>query len=222
MNRISGKSCTVRRWRPEAVTRAFPHPVLRPQVLLMVLIYFLLNTGNYGFLFWLPSMFHSEKHLTDLAGILFAVPFVATGIGMVLISRHSDRKRERRGHVAGAMVWAGVFLSAAVLLSQYSFLLSFLCITVVGAGSFGALGPFWTIPSETLPRSVSGSAMGLINALGNLGGWFGPLLVGYLNNLTGNFVYGFAVLSTGFIVAAGLTLGLHSRRKASAELGSVG
>ncbi len=197
--------------------------LLRPQVLLMVLIYFLLNTGNYGFLFWLPSMFHSEKHLTDLVtGILFAVPFVATGIGMVLISRHSDRKRERRGHVAGAMVWAGVFLSAAVLLSQYSFLLSFLCITVVGAGSFGALGPFWTIPSETLPRSVSGSAMGLINALGNLGGWFGPLLVGYLNNLTGNFVYGFAVLSTGFIVAAGLTLGLHSRRKASAELGSVG
>jgi MFS family permease len=181
--------------------------LLRPQVFLMVLIYFLLVTGNYGFLFWLPSALHSEKRLSDLAtGILFAVPFVVTGIGMVLISRRSDRKHERRGHVAGGMVWAGVFLLGGVLLSPHGFLLSFICITFVGAGSFGVLGPFWAIPSETLPRSVSGPAMGLINALGNLGGFFGPLLVGYLNKVTGNFVYGFTALGVGFIAAAGLTL----------------
>ncbi len=192
----------------------FLRTLLCPQVLLMVLIYFLLNSGNYGFLFWLPSALHSEKHLTDfVTGILFAIPFVVTGAGMVLISRHSDRKRERRGHVAGSMVWAGVFLLGGVLLSQHSFLLSFLCIMVVGVGAFGALGPFWAIPSETLPRSVSGSAMGLINGLGCLGGYFGPLLVGYLDNLTGNFVYGFAALGAGFILAAGLTLLLPASRK---------
>jgi len=198
----------------------FLETLLRPQVLLLVLIYLLLNTGSYGFLFWLPSALHSEKHLSDfVTGILFAIPFVVTGIGMVLISRHSDRKHERRGHVAGSLVWAGVFLLAGVLLSQHSFLLSFLCITVVGAGSVGALGPFWAIPSETLPRSVSGSAMGLINALGCLGGYFGPLLVGYLNNLTGNFVYGFAALGAGFIAAAGLTLFLRTSRKVAPEAG---
>jgi len=80
------------------------------------------------------------------------------------------------------------------LLSPHSFALSFIAITVVGAGSFGALGPFWAIPSETLPQSVSGSAMGLINALGNLGGYFGPVIVGYLQKRTGNFEYGFAAL----------------------------
>ena len=189
----------------------FLETLLRPQVLLMVLIYFLLNSGSYGFLFWLPSVLHSEKHLSDfVVGILFAIPFVVTGAGMVVLSRHSDRKRERRGHVAASMGWAGVFLLAAVLLSPHSFWLSFACITMVGAGSFGALGPFWAIPSETLPRSVSGSAMGLVNALGNLGGYFGPLMVGYFDKVTGNFVYGFAILGVAFIASAGVTLLLRA------------
>lgn len=196
----------------------FLETLFRPQVLLMVLIYFLVNCGNYGFLFWLPSALHSEKRLSDfVVGILFAIPFVVTGIGMVLVSRHSDKTRERRGHVAWSMVWAGVFLLGGVLLSPHSFLLSFLCITVIGAGSFGLLGPFWAIPSETLPRSVSGSAMGLINALGNLGGYFGPLAVGYFNTVTGNFVYGFAVLGAAFLCAAGLTLLLHASHRAAPE-----
>lgn len=197
----------------------FLRTLLCPQVLLMILIYFLLATGSYGFLFWLPSELQSERSLTDfMTGILFAIPFVVTGIGMVLVSRHSDRTRERRGHVAGSVTWAGLFLLGGILLSQHSFLLSFLCITLVGAGAFGVLGPFWSIPSETLPRSVSGPAMGLINGLGNLGGWFGPLLVGYLDSLTGNFVYGFAALGLGFIAAGVLALFLPVSRQAEAEV----
>ncbi|HET7101233.1 MAG TPA: MFS transporter, partial [Terriglobia bacterium] len=95
--------------------------MLRPQVLLMVLIYFLINSGNYGYLFWLPSALHSEKRLSDIAvGILFSIPFIATGIGMVWISRRSDKKRERKRHVSGALVWGGVFLLASVLLSPHS------------------------------------------------------------------------------------------------------
>ncbi|HVA01756.1 MAG TPA: MFS transporter [Terriglobia bacterium] len=196
----------------------FLETLLRPQVLLRVLIYFLLNSGNYGFLFWLPSVLHSEKHLSDfVVGILFAIPFVVTGIGMVVLSRRSDKKRERRRHVAASMVWAGVFLLGGVLLSPHSFWLSFLCLTMVGAGSFGALGPFWAIPSETLPRSVSGSAMGLINALGNLGGYFGPLVVGYCDKVTGNFVYGFAILGVAFIASSGVTLLLHASRGVARE-----
>ncbi len=191
--------------------------LLRPQVMLMVVIYFLLNSGNYGYLFWLPSALESEKHLSNfVVGVLFAIPFVVTGIGMVMISRHSDKKRERKRHVAGAMIWGGVFLLASVLLSPHSFVLSFVAIVVVGAGSFGALGPFWAIPSETLPRSVSGSAMGLINALGNLGGFFGPVVVGYLNKRTGNFTSGFAALGVGFILAALLTWFVHASPKVSA------
>ena len=66
------------------------------------------------------------------------------------------------------------------MLTGHSPTLGFVAISLVGAGSYGMLGPFWAIPTETLPRSVSGPAMGLINALGNLGGYFGPLAVGFV------------------------------------------
>lgn len=189
--------------RAESYLRA----LLRPQVLVMVAIYFLLNSGNYGYLFWLPSALESAKQMSHLlVGILFAVPFLVTAIGMVLFSWHSDRTRERKRHVIFALAWGGLFLLAGVVSSRPSPALSFLLISLVGAGSYGALGPFWAIPTETLSPSVVGSAMGLVNALGNLGGYFGPLAVGYLNQRTGNFMYAFGLLSLGLLAGSGLTL----------------
>jgi len=193
---------------PDPVWRA----LLRPQVLTMVCIYFLLNTGNYGYLFWLPSALENAKKMSNqLVGNLFAIPYLVTCVGMVLISRHSDKRRERRGHVAFAAALGGVWMMACILLSGPAPALAFVAISLVGAGSYGTHGPFWAIPTETLPRSVSGSAMGLINALGNLGGYFGPLAVGFLNHHTGNFLYGFGLLSLGYLAGAGLTLLLHPR-----------
>jgi sugar phosphate permease len=184
--------------------------ILRPQLLVMVGFYFLLNSGNYGYLFWLPSAMEKARKLSSAqVGVLFALPYVITAIGMIIVSRHSDRKRERRWHVAFAMAWAGAFMLASVLLTRPFPALSFLAVSFVGAGSFGALGPFWAIPTETLPRSVSGSAMGLVNALGNLGGYFGPLAIGYINQHTGDFVYAFGLLSAAYFSSSVLILFLR-------------
>jgi MFS family permease len=189
--------------------------LLSRQVLLMVCIFFLLNAGNYGYLFWLPTAMESAKKMSNLlVGVLFAVPYVVTCIGMVLLSRHSDKWRERRGHVAFAAAWAGVWMMACILLSGYVPALAFVAIALVGAGSYGTHGPFWAIPTETLPRSVSGPAMGLVNALGNLGGYFGLLAVGFLNHHTGNFRYGFGLLSLGYLAGAGLALLLRPQAPA--------
>jgi sugar phosphate permease len=194
----------------------FLSTLLRPRVLLMVLIYFLLNTGNYGYLFWLPSALQSAQKLSDtLTGFLFAIPYVITAVGMVILSRHSDKHRERRGHVAAGLGWGGIFLLAGVFLSGLSPLVSFAAIAMVGAGSYGALGPFWAVPTETLPPRVAGSAMGLINAVGNLGGYFGPLAVGFLNKQTGNFVYGFGLLGAGLVLAGICSLAFLPARKAT-------
>jgi len=193
---------------PEPLLRC----LLRPPLLLMVGFYFLLNSGNYGYLFWLPSAMEKAQKLSSAqVGVLFALPYVITAIGMIIVSRHSDRRRERRWHVAFGMAWGGAFMLASVLLTRSSPALSFLSISFVGAGTFGALGPFWAIPTETLPRAVSGSAMGLVNALGNLGGYFGPLAIGYLNQHTGNFVYAFGMLSVAYFVSSVLILFLRPR-----------
>jgi MFS family permease len=181
--------------------------LLGPQVLLMCGVYFLLNTGNYGYLFWLPTAMEKARHLSHLlVGSLFAVPYFITGVGMVLISKHSDRYHERRLHTALALALAGLVLLAGVFASPYSAGLSFLLIAVVGAGSYGCLGPFWAIPTETLPRRVAGPAMGMVNALGNLGGYFGPRLVGSISERTGHLTFAFSVLGATLAAGGGLAL----------------
>jgi len=187
--------------------------LLRPQVLVLVAIYLMLTSGNYGYLFWLPTVLASFKTLsTQAVSILFMVPYILTAIGMVLNARHSDLQGERRGHVALGLAVGGVFILASVLESGRSPVLSFALLCIGGTGGYAALGPFWAIPTETLPPRAAGSAMGLINAIGNLGGYFGPLVVGYLNTRTGNFVYAFSVLSGGLLAGAAMTALLHRSR----------
>jgi MFS family permease len=207
----------------EPVTREhYLAALLRPQVLMMIVIYVLQTTGSYGYVFWLPSALRASasavgRPLTNFEiGVLNAVPYVITAIGMTLISKHSDRYRERRLHVSLALAFGGILLMLSVLTSNRSPLLSFLFVCFVGAGAFGSLGPFWAIPTETLPRNIAGSAMGLINAIGNLGGWAGPLLVGYLNRRTGTFFYAFAALSLSMLTGSVIMSVLPIGRKAPA------
>ncbi len=188
--------------------------LLGPQVLLMCGVYFLLNTGNYGYLFWLPTAMEKAKQLSHLSvGWLFAVPYFITGVGMVLVSKHSDRFRERRLHVAVPLATGGLALLAGVAVSQDSATLSFVLIAIVGAGSYGCLGPFWAIPTETLPRRVAGPAMGMVNALGNLGGYFGPRLVGSISKHTGHLTLAFSLLGVALMAGGGLGLLLPARKQ---------
>jgi nitrate/nitrite transporter NarK len=105
-------------------------------------------------------------------------------------------------------------MMACILLTGHAPTWGFVAISLVGAGSYGMLGPFWAIPTETLPRSVSGPAMGLVNALGNLGGYFGPLAVGFVYHRTGDFRYAFALLGLALLAGAATTLFLPSRAAA--------
>ncbi len=186
--------------------------LVKPAVLMMIVIYFLQTLGNYGYLFWLPSAIGKAQAMSNLdVGILTAVPYIVTAIGMVILSRHSDKHRERPHHVAFGLGWGAVFMVVSILLMGLTPALGFVAISLVGAGTYGMLGPFWAIPTETLPRSVSGSAMGLINALGNLGGYFGPLVVGFVFHRTGDFRYAFATLALAFLGGSIFTLLLPLR-----------
>jgi MFS family permease len=186
--------------------------LLKPAVLVMVGVYLMQNIGNYGYLFWLPSALqHIQKMSNMLVGVLAAIPYLVTAVGMVIVSRHSDKRHERRHHVAFGLAWGGACMLACILLTGHYPSWGFMAISLVGAGSYGMLGPFWAIPTETLPRSVSGPAMGMVNALGNLGGYFGPLAVGFVYHRTGDFRYAFAVLSLALLLGAAASLFLPAR-----------
>jgi nitrate/nitrite transporter NarK len=109
-------------------------------------------------------------------------------------------------------------LLLAVAAISHSIALAFLFVSLSGVGLYGPMGPFWAIPTETLPPRIVGSVMGLVNALGNLGAYFAPLIVGFLNKRTGNFHSGFIFLGLIMLAAGALSLGL---RTASGEGGGV-
>jgi sugar phosphate permease len=185
-----------------AKSESYFSALLRPQVFLLAAIYFCFVSGQMGLLFWLPSAMAAFKGLSGLAtGFLFTLPYIAAAIGLLTVGRLSDRAHERRRHAGFTMFFGGCCLLLAVATISHSLVLAFVFVTLSGIGAFGPMGPFWAIPTETLPARIVGSVMGLVNALGNLGAYFAPLIVGYLNKRIGNFHSGFIYL--GLITIAG-------------------
>ena len=174
-----------------------------PSILVMVALYFLHNCAVYGCMTFLTDGL-KNRHFSGLqSGILFAVPYAVTAVVMVLNSRHSDKTGERRSHVAAMYFMSGVSLILSVALSNYFWVsYSFMCLAI--PGPFAAMAPFWAIPAETLPRSVMGIVMGLVNAFGNLGGFAGPFIVGWLKKEYQSTALPFNVLGAGMLVCVAL------------------
>jgi len=190
--------------------------LMRPQVFVLAAIYFCFVSGQMGLLFWLPSATENFKKLSSLyTGIFYTFPFIVGAVSLLVVARHSDKTSERRKHAATAMTLGGIFILLAVAVIPYSPFLAFAFITLSGVGAYGPMGPFWAIPTETLPAKTVGLVMGFVNAIGNLGAYFAPLIVGYLNKTTGNFLSGFRYLGAITVVGGALCLLLRETAKPS-------
>src|SRR5258705_12658763 len=188
-----------------AETVPYLRALLRPQVFLLAAVYFCFVSGQMGLLFWLPSAMGKFWKSSSLStSLLYTIPFIVGAISVLLVSRHSDKMRERRFHAAGAMLFGGSCILLAVVLIPHSLVLAFAFIALSGVGAYGPMGAFWAIPTETLSPRIVGSVMGFVNAIGNLGAYFAPLIVGHLNKKTGHFLSGFAYLGAITVVGAGL------------------
>jgi len=185
--------------------------LLRPQVFLLAVVYFCFVSGQMGLLFWLPSAMEKFRKLSGLStGLLYTLPFIVGAASLLIVARHSDKMHERRRHAAGAMLFGGCCILLAVATISHSLLIGFAFIALSGVGAYGPMGAFWAIPTETLPASIVGSVMGFANAIGNLGAYFAPLIVGYLNKRTGSFLSGFTYLGAITLVAAAFAMLLRT------------
>jgi sugar phosphate permease len=201
----------------EELEQTTPEPVIkaifRPQVLLLILIYFLRMSSEVGFLIWLPSVIQKAKGLSSTGiGSLATFPFIVAIVAMLANSWHSDRTGERRAHVAVPFALGGIFLLAGVLTSHNSTVLAFVFVCLSTIGTYGPLGPFWAIPTETLPRNIAATTMGVITAVGSLGGFFGPVVIGYLNKREGNFQDGFGLIGVVLLIISALCLRINCLR----------
>lgn len=183
------------------VWAAFTHP----GIWLLVLVYFGLDTVSYGISLWLPNLIRSLSGVSDFViGLLSTIPYIAAAISMVLVGMHSDRSGERRWHTAlPAFVGASGLLLAAQSTSVVPMIAG---ITVAVLGVFSMLGPFWTMPTSLLTGSAAAAAIALINSVGNLGGFFGPYILGLVRTHTGSFKNGLLVVGATLAVGGAIAL----------------
>jgi D-galactonate transporter len=170
-----------------------------PRVWLLSAIHFCALSSNVTIGFWVPSIIQGFGVTNTLRiGVLSAVPYVGALIGMVLVSRHSDRTLERRYHAALPCLTCAVGLVGIGLFADHA-ILAFCALVVAVASALCYNGAFWQLPPMLLAGSAAAGGIALINSLGNLSGWVGPSIVGWLEDVTGR-------TSTGLYVVAGLEI----------------
>jgi len=191
-------------------TRTVAEALTDPRVLALCVCYFGVEIGLYGVIFWIPQIFNDAGFAQASLGFLVAIPYGVAAIVMVWWCRHSDRLNERVRHVSAASAVAFLGLASSAYLYR-SPVLSIVAITAGAAGTLSILPIFWTLPAGVLRDAPAAGAIALINALGNVGGFVGPYIIGWIKNATGKFTVGLltvagCVLLTGFLV---LWVGRH-------------
>jgi ACS family tartrate transporter-like MFS transporter len=172
-------------------------------VWVLCLLYFLMNVGSYGYEMWLPSIIKGFSGMSDLAvGFINAIPYVAAGVVMLLVGRHSDQTGERRGHVAMAAITSAVGFALSAYLHNPFLAMAALTLAFIGIKS--TLGPFWALSTSLLTGTAAAGGIALINSVGNLGGFFGPYIVGIIkdktqSNLVALLFLGAALLAMGIL-----------------------
>lgn len=181
------------------------------KVWLLSAIYFGVVTSVYGASLWLPLIIEDLSGFGTFAvGLLGAIPYLAGAIGMVLFARHSDATGERRWHVAVAAFIAtvGLVLTGATA----SPVVEMAALTLAALGIYSMLATFWSLPTAFLSGTAAAAGIALINSVGNLGGFVGPYVVGFLSDSTGSFYAGLLLLASLILVAGLLALAVRHER----------
>jgi ACS family tartrate transporter-like MFS transporter len=158
-------------------------------------VYFCNVVGGYGLDFFQPTLVKQvfPEATSAQVGYFNAIPALLTVFVMNIWGRRSDRKQERKWHYVGALWWAGAGLFLASLPLPAVVSLSALVLAV--SGRWSAIAPFWGLSTAFLSGRAAAGAIALINAVGNLGGFAGPYVMGWLEKATGANVIGLRILA---------------------------
>ncbi len=187
---------SLRRVQPQTAVAALTS---RP-VWILALVYFTIPVALYGMAFWLPQILKTASGGSDVeVGLLSAIPYIFGAIGMVVVGRHSDRTGERRWHVALSALTGGVAFAASAFVHALVPSLILLSIAMMGLASM--FGPFWTLATSVVGGIGAAAGIALVNSVGNVGGFVGPYMLGYVLDTTHSFAAG--LVGIGAILAAG-------------------
>jgi ACS family tartrate transporter-like MFS transporter len=188
---------------PPGALHGFKQMLLDVRIWLLIIPDFSIVIALYGLNLWQPQMIKALGYSNLQTGFIVAFPYLLAMGAMVALGYSSDRTGERAGHVAfGAFAGAAGMLGAVWFASHGLILLS---ICVACSGIYAALAVFWTLPSSILRGTAAAGGLALLNSFSNLGGYFGPFVMGWARQQTGNFTLGMSLLA-GMLVVAGVSV----------------
>ncbi len=198
--------------REEAAKRAKQSiwsALANPVTIILALIYFFWITDFYAVNIWTPAIEKLGSSYGYLViGIIVAIIWIIGLIWMVLWGRHSDKTLERIHHTAIPLI-IGTVGSALALAFPSNFTVVTIALILMTMGILGGFGSFWSLPTLYLSGAAAAVAIGLINSVGNLGGFVGPYIVGYVETATHSFALAYLILTIFFIIAAVLVYSLR-------------
>lgn len=169
-------------------------------------IYFCVMMGLYGVSFFLPTLIKTAgvKNALDV-GLLTAIPYAVAIVSMILVARSSDRRNERRWHLALASVAAALGLYASTLYTS-NLVLVMVTLSIGTAGVLSSMPVFWTYPSGVLSGTAAAAGIAMINSIGNLAGFVSPSIIGWMKDVTHSTNAGLIVVAMALFAGAALTL----------------
>ena len=178
------------------------------KVLLLAAAYFFIVTGNYGVEIFLPSILIKWYKPSDwLLTTVLMIPPVGSLIGQLFIGWNSDRTKERRFHAA-LPIYLGAAALGLTIVGKHPLPLMIVLFTIAALGLKSYLPAFWSLPSLFLAEAAAAGSIGLINSVGNLGGFVGPSLLGLIESQTHSYTVGIAILCVSMTCSATIIVSL--------------
>jgi ACS family tartrate transporter-like MFS transporter len=174
-----------------------------PRVFALSMMYFASVTANYGIVFFMPQIVKGMNLSNQMTGVVTAVPYIVGTVGLLAWGYSSDRHNERRWHLIVASILAGAGLIYAGLFGSSYWALAGMAAATTGI--YGSRAAFWPMPSMFLTGTAAAGAIALINATGNLGGYVGPFVVGWIKDSTKSFEAGLYFLAACALACAAIT-----------------
>ena len=193
--------------------------LLDKRVLALCIMYLATVTSNYGLSFFLPQIVKQLGRSTLATGVLSAIPFLVGTIGLLAWGFSSDKRNERKWHMITACLLAAIGLAGAGWVGVSYWAIFFLSIATMGI--YGSRPSFWPMASTFLTGTAAAGAIALINSVGNLGGYVGPLIVGWAKDTTKSFNGGLYFLAASIFLGAVITFFAAPRESPEAPVAAV-
>jgi len=184
-------------------------------VLKLSAIYFLWITGFWGFNYWMPTVLKEISGWPNAQiGRAVAAAMAVSLAASVYTGHSSSRRNEKRWHVAIPLFVAALGIGAGAFVSAPRVYFGFLVLTAIG--TYAPMAVWWSYPTTFLSGAAAAGAIGLINSMGNAGGFAGPYLTGWIKDRTGSFAGAmvYLAISLAFAGAFVLTLGRRGAGRA--------